>query len=146
MSWIPITVDDVLDRICDNENDAYEETGEALPVVRERLPGIIAQVTSHVRGKVAACSKNTGKMGAAGTIPDECLFSAIAIIRHALISTQPTAQGITENREKELEAANKFLDQVASCDVAITDPSGNYPGEPIDTLTPAYGGKKLLCF
>jgi phage gp36-like protein len=146
MPWITITDNDVLARITDDERDSIEEVGESGVSPAKRLPGIIRQVTAMIRGKVAACSDNRGRLGPSGTIPEECLYHACTICRDSLVASQPTPEGVTDPRKEELRQAYAYLNQVASCEVAIADNSGNYPGEPIDPLPPAIGGCPLLGF
>lgn len=134
-----------MDRLSEDERSAYEAAGEdgsALP----RLPGILSQITTLIRGKVAACDKNRGRMGAAGTIPEECVFIGATLAREALVASQPTPEGVTDPRREEIKQAHSFLDKIASCDVAIADDSGNYPGEPIDTSQALWGGNRRECW
>lgn len=123
MAWITLTEDHVLARLSQSERDAYESAGGA--GVADKLADILGQVTSRVRGKVAACSENIDKMGAAGTIPDELLWAAATIARQSLIASIPTLDGTGENREKELEDAKEQLKDAAACKIGITDLSGD---------------------
>lgn len=143
MPWITITEDDVLDRLSDEERDELESVGEE-EGAEERLPGIIRQVIALVRGKVAACTDNRGRMGPAGTIPEECLFHATTICREALVASQPTPEGVSDPRKEEIRQAHLFLGEVASCKVAIADQSGNFPGEPVNLSGSCFGGSHCL--
>lgn len=144
MAWIILTEKHILDRFSEDERDSVESAGDQ-DCTTKRLPGIIDQITAFVRGQVAACSQNIGRMGPPGTIPAECVYHAATLARESLIATQPTLEGVLSNRERELNAANDYFPRVASCDVAIADDSGQYPGEPVSVCA-AFGGKPLLEF
>ncbi|MEM9235193.1 MAG: hypothetical protein AAGB14_00340 [Verrucomicrobiota bacterium] len=137
MSWVTLTESDVLARLSENEKTCYEETGEESPA--DRLTGIILQVTALVRGKVASCDENLGKLGAAGTIPSECLWAAATIARGSLVASLPLEEGETDPRSEELKKAHAILDQVAACELRIEDPSGTIP-EAADSGAGSYGG------
>jgi hypothetical protein len=145
MPWVTLTVSGFLDRISDQEMEVMEAAGEGNPNP-ERIDGILRQVTAQVRGKVAACDKNVSRMGPAGTIPEECEFAAYTIARHALIASQPTREGMSDMRTREIQDAYDYLDAVAACDVAIPDDSGNYPGQPASPTFALYGGNPKECF
>lgn len=125
MSWVSLTREHVMDRMAEHELDAIEQTGGG---PGDRLTGILAQVTALVRGKVAACRSNT--LGDAGKIPEECVFAAATLCRHALRSALPVMAGDAEleTRRAEYAGAMAFLDQVAACEVAITDDEGPVSG------------------
>lgn len=122
-----------------------EAAGEATPNP-ERADGILRTVTGMIRGKVAACDKNVSRMGPDGTIPEELEFIGYTIARTALIGSQPTREGLTDVRTREIQDAYDYLDSVAACDVAIPDDSGNYPGEPASPTFALYGGNPRECF
>lgn len=145
MPWATLTVEGFLDRISDNEKRVMEKAGEVTPNP-ERIDGILRQVTAQVRGKVAACDKNVSRMGPSGTIPEECEFAAYTIARHALIASQPTREGLSDMRTREIQDAIDYLDAVAACDVAIPDDGGNYPGQPESPSFALYGGNRKECF
>jgi hypothetical protein len=65
-------------------------------------------VTAMVRGKVASCRDNLSKLGPAGTIPSECLFSAATIARDALVGALPLTEGATDVRKEELRHPHVF--------------------------------------
>jgi hypothetical protein len=141
MSWVTLSSTHVLARLTTDERDAFEAVGEDSST--DKLAGIIAQVTALVRTKVASCAQNT--MGPAGTIPDGCIYHAVSLCRAGLVASQPTQEGVTDPRAVETREANRFLDQVAKCDVLIEAPDGGFPGETADA-TPSYGGKCLMDF
>lgn len=134
-----------MDRISDQEKQVMEAAGEVTPNP-ERLPGILRTVTALIRGKVAACDKNVSRMGPSGTIPEECEWAGYTIARESLVGTQPTPGGLSDIRTREIQAARDYMDSVATCDVAIPDDSGNYPGQPESPSYALYGGNPRECF
>ena len=116
MAWITLTTDDIRNRLAECELEAIEETGGG---TGDRLAGILDQVTSLVRAKVGACNRN--ELGAAGTIPAECLHSAATIARHNLRATLPTtgSEDEGEMRRSEYQDAMNFLNDVAECKIGI---------------------------
>lgn len=136
MSWITLTEDHVKARLAADELDVIEATGGGSG---DRLPGIISQVTSLVRAKVAACHKNT--LGESGTIPEECLHAAATIAKHDIRASLPSTGSEDEGdmRKEEYREAINFLRDMASCKIAITtdgvtvegQASGCYGGDPL---------------
>ena len=104
MAWITLTSEHVKDRLAFDELNAIEATGGG---DGDRLTGILAQVTSLVRAKVAACDDNS--IGDAGTIPEECLHAAATLAKHDLRATLPST-GLDESdlRADEYRAAQDF--------------------------------------
>lgn len=145
MAWIALAESHVMDRLSEDERAAYEAAGEEEGAT-DRLPGILIQITAKFRGAIAACDKNRGRMGPSGTLPEEAIFDAATLARDALAASLPTPEGATELRTKETNQAEEFLKRVASCDIAIADDSGNYPGEPIDTAQALWGGNRRECW
>lgn len=141
MSWVAITIADVLARLTTDEADGLQLVGETAQT--DKLTPIIAQVTGYVRSMVASCSRNT--MGTAGLIPEDCLYHAVSLIRAALVTAQPTLEGVTDPRGEETKAAHLYLTKVAKCEVAIADPDGTYPWEAAESVG-AYGGDCSLDF
>ena len=134
MPWITLTADHIRSRLAVDELDAIEAVGGG---DGDRLTGIISQVTSLVRAKVAACHENA--LGEAGTIPEECLHAASTLAKHDLRSTIPSTGSDDEGelRKEEYREAMKFLDQVARCEIGIVNPSGNVGGRE----SGCYGGE-----
>lgn len=139
MSWITLTPAHVKDRLAEDELIAIEATGGG---DGDRLSGIITQVTSLVRAKVATCSDNA--MGSAGTIPEECLHAAATIAKHDLRASLPTTGSEDEGnlRANEYREAMNFLNQVAKCEIGIADDGGAIGGRD----TGNYGGQPLYAF
>lgn len=135
MSWIALSRTHVESRLAADELAAIEETGGG---DGERMVGIMEQVTALVRAKVAACHKNT--LGASGLIPEECLHAACTLAKHDLLATLSSYAGEdTDLRKEEYREAQKFLNDVARCDIGIStendtvvsgNDSGSYGGEP----------------
>lgn len=141
MSWITLAAPHVLDRLSTDERDAIERAGEDSST--DRLAGIVTQVTAMVRGKVATCSENLAKMGAAGTIPDELLWAAATIARDSLVASLPVSESDSEERKAEKRRADELLDQAARCELRIEDPDGALP-EADDDGAGDYGGCEYL--
>jgi len=143
MSWIALTEAHVLTRLSELEKAAYEDAGESSPPA-DRLTGILEQVTALVRGKVASCDENLGKLGSAGTIPEECLWAAATIARGSLAASLPLAEGETDPRAEEARKAHQILDQVAACEIRIEDEGGSIPEA--NGGTGSYGGAAHMDF
>lgn len=152
MPWVPLTAQNVIDRMSAREVDVYEsvsrkeydEDGEEPPAVPvdapERMPSVIEQVVNRFRGKIRA-NPNVSAMGPAGTIPDFCVFSAAIIARTALIALPPTQEGMTDPRRDEYRAAEKELEGLASLH------AGAYGEDPpVASSSPSFGGSPLLDF
>jgi len=144
MSWITLSENHLKARLSRSELESYVEAGEQALAGEQVVERILEQVTSLVRGKVAANEDNLDKMGDAGTIPDECLFAACTIAREALVGSLPLSEGSTEVRKEELRKAYEYLDQVESGKVRIADSDGSIP-EVVQTST-SYGGETKLNF
>jgi len=140
VAWITLTSDHVRDRLAFDEINAIEATGGG---DGDRLSGILTQVTSLVRAKVAACDDNS--IGDAGTIPEECLHAAATLAKHDLRATLPST-GLEDEgdlRADEYRAAQDFLSEVASCNIGIENPDGESIG---GRESGCYGGDPILKF
>jgi len=145
--WITLTPANIKGRLAKDELESYVDAGAQADEGVDTLAEIITQVVAMVRGKVASNPSNTGKMGAAGTIPDECLFAACTIARDALVGSLPLSEGSTDVRKEELRNAHAFLSSVASGDVRIENAAGVIPEFSTTSTTPAaYGGTDLVFF
>lgn len=144
MSWITLTASNIKGRLAKDELESYVDAGDQASDGVDTLAEIILQVTAMVRGKVASNRENLLKIGAAGTIPDECLFAACTIARDALVGSLPLSEGSTETRKEELRKAHDFLDAVAKGDVRIEDAAGTIPES--TEATTVSGGSALLNF
>jgi hypothetical protein len=124
MSWIALTSAHIKARLAEEELDAIEDTGGG---DGDRLTGIIAQVTSLVRAKVAACHKN--QLGPSGTIPEECLHAAATIAKHDIRASLPsTGLDDSDLRKDEYREATSFLNAVSRCEIGIEDDGGSIAG------------------
>lgn len=145
MSWITLTPDHVKARLAKDEAENYVVAGGQFLDGSDILDGIIEQITSMVRGKVASNPDNLSKLGAAGTIPDECLFAACTIARDSLVGSLPLSEGATEVRKEELRQAHAFLNDVAVGKVRIESSDGSIPEASVGTEA-SYGGCTRLEF
>lgn len=143
MAWVALAASDILDRCSSLERDNLELAGEDAST--DRLAGIIGQVTSLVRGMVAACDDNLGKIGPDGTIPNELLWAAATIARASLVNSIPIADGETDPRAEELKQANRQLEAVAACKLRIESPDGGLP-ESATAGSGFYGGSDFINF
>lgn len=80
------------------------------------------RVVAEVRGRVKACPRNT-QMGPEGTIPDECMEHALALLIARLARRIPGRVVLTPERADAEKSALQFLRDVAACEVAITPPT-----------------------
>jgi len=125
--WNTLTSDDVKTRLTKPELTALlgaarqaEQTDEGL------LADAIATVTSEVRGYVAAFPRN--RLGADGTIPDELLSAALALLRRHLFTRLPAMKALYDPiREKETEDALTRLRDTAQGRFAIVPPESPAP-------------------
>ncbi len=132
MSWITLTTTGVREQLTDLEISVAEVAGDDDGTANAKLDGILRKIIEQVRGYVGACERNL-PLGAAGTIPSECEFATVALIRHGLAASVPDfdeAQG--QDRRDEWQEAIEFLKQVARCEIAIVGSGG-------DATTPAAG-------
>lgn len=137
-TWRQLTEQDILDRLADGEWETYEDAGEPTGA-KARLPGILVQVTSLIRGAIEQNPKNY--VGDAGTLPEASIYHACTLARLSLIGSQPTNEGETTPRQREENAAWKYVEAIQKGD--ITFPNVTPPVEP---SSGTFGGKCLLEF
>jgi len=121
MAWREITEEDLLTQISGPELESFRTAaladGQADPV-----QPTIDQVTRQVRGRVAACQRNT--LGEGNTIPDELMGEAVALI---VMRIMPRAAGVVIDsggeRKAAAEKADETLRDVARCLIAIEQPA-----------------------
>lgn len=118
MSWITLSVDDVLPGLSSVEATAHR-TGLLSAGQSDPLIALLSSVTEEVRSRVAACPNNSLDADTA-TIPGECRYHAAALARYRLLSRLPLE--IQESRMIEYREALRFLDKVADCKVTIAQP------------------------
>lgn len=100
------------------------------------LPEVIAQVTTSIRGSVAACAKNV--LGDAGTIPDELIAEAVDMAVYRLCKRLGKALLTQEVKDANDDALAKMR-EVATCRFAIVPPTTPAPSdEQVSTGTPRY--------
>lgn len=118
--WITLSESQVLTRISGAELNAFRSAAKAAGQ-GDPLPEIISQVIRYIRGRVAACDKNTLAPGE--TIPDELQSVALDLIVWNLMK-RPAAAIIDRGdaRKNAAEAAERILGDVARCTMAITQP------------------------
>lgn len=140
MSYVSLTQAHIEARISDSERLSLDEAGQE-GSYQSRIPGIIEQITGLVRSKVASCRQNV--LGLTG-IPQECLFHAVTLARHALLASLPVPEGYIDPRQEEYRAANTFLDAVATCDVLIQPPDDG--ANPSAGTGICWQSERKLCF
>lgn len=125
MAWVKIVQDrHVLPRLNDNELKAYEDAVDDDPYYA-KMPALIEQVTNRVRGAIASCKNNTS-FGEAGTIPEECVYHAVSLIRRALVASNPNTNELQGDvRSAEATAAEQYFERVSECLEVIAPDSGS---------------------
>ena len=122
MSWITLTSEDVARRLSAAEFTSLKTAAKAAGQNGDEiLAEAIADVVTHVRGRVAACAKNI--LGEAGTVPDELKGATLALIRNYLFTRLPAMKALNDEiRQKETEQAREDLKETAACRLAIVPP------------------------
>jgi len=124
MPWITLVEDDLKSGLTGPELTAVKTAALAAgqPAV---VAEILTQVTTEVRGRVAACARNV--LGEAGTIPDECKSAAVDVAVYRICKRLPGKAVLTQERIDANNNAIEFLRDVARCDVAIVPPATEAP-------------------
>jgi hypothetical protein len=139
--WITFTADDVKARMSARELEVYEVTAtedDVTPI--DRMAAIVAQVLAMFRGAIRS-NPATTQMGAAGTLPDLCIYYAAVIGRNSLIGLNPVSEGMTDPRREEQKAAEKMLADLR------TMSSQAFADDPVAAAaSSSYGGEDLLDF
>ena len=142
MAWIELQESDIEVRLAANELAAWDSAGQEVDNVVSRIPGIIAQTTGLVRGRVASCVNNKLDPNSC-LIPEELLWSAATIAKNMILASIPSSgQDTSEERRDENRRAYDMLDQAASCELLIA----NDAGVTANQESPEYGGAPLLDF
>jgi hypothetical protein len=142
MAWIQLTELDLKDRLASNELAVWDSAGQDVDNVVSRVPGIIKQTTSLVRGRVATCTTNTIDLDPC-LIPDELLWAAATIAKNMILASIPASgQDTSEERRDENRRAHEMLDQAADCKLLIANDDGITGNQE----SPEYGGAPLLDF
>jgi hypothetical protein len=141
MAWITLTEANIKDRLSANEIESWDDAGQDVGSEVSRIPGIITQVTSLVRGRVATCRDS--QLGLAGLIPEELLWAAATIAKNMILNSIPTGVEIAEGRREEDRQAHEQLGQAADCKLQIT---GDDSVTTVNQVASEYGGDCLLNF
>lgn len=142
MSWIALTEEDIKSRLAANELETWDSAGQSEGEVVSRVPGIIAQTTGLIRGRVASCRDNLLDPDTC-KIPEELLWAAATIAKNMILASLPASgQDVSEERRDENRRAHEMLDQAASCDLLIAGDDGTTANQ----VASVYGGDCLLDF
>lgn len=139
MSWITFTADHVKARLYEDESEAYDAVAGS---DMDRLAEIVTQTCNRFRGAIRSNPQVTS-MGAAGTLPDFCIFDAAVIARTALLGLAPVQEGVTDPRRDEYNAAKKTLEALPSMNPKAFEDD---PSEDGETSSASYGGSDILEF
>ncbi len=141
MAWIQLTADHIRDRLAANELETWDDAGQDDGKVVSRIPGIIDQTVSLVRGRVATCREN--RLGDAGLIPEELLWAAATIAKNMILNSIPAiGETAQSERSEENRRAHDMLDQAANCKLSIENDSGQTANQ----IASVYGGDCKLHF
>lgn len=142
--WVAIEEKDVLDRLNTAERAGYDMAGDSEPE-DDKLPGNICQVTEFVRGCIRSCPQNQS-FGPEGTVPPECVYHAVSLIRHALVGSAPNSASLQgDERQTEDDAAREYFRRIASCEQIVSPHDATDPNQ--RTTAPHYGGSEpKICF
>ncbi len=120
--WITLDADIIAERLSGPELSAMQSAALASGQDGASLTDNAAErVTNSIRGYIAASAKNT--LGPAGTIPDELLDCALALVVHQIITRLPGMEALLdERRMKNREEALQLLRDVAAGKFALVQP------------------------
>jgi len=125
MAWRAILEADVLTQISSDELEALRAAalgdGQADP-----LQPSINQVTSEVRGYVAACARNE-LHDTASYVPPSLIRAACVMVVVEIIGRVP-GYDVDEGRQKRYDQAVSLMRDVAACRYAIEDPDSGAAG------------------
>jgi len=119
VSWAAITEANVLTHISGTELTTLRSAALAAAQADPVQPSI-DQVTSTVRGYVAACSENTVDEDTT-KIPTRLLDAACAMIVAAIIGRVPGYE-LDDKKQDRYDKAISLMNKVAACKFAIQDP------------------------
>tara|TARA_R110000796_G_scaffold167313_1_gene284182 strand:- start:2444 stop:2884 length:441 start_codon:yes stop_codon:yes gene_type:complete len=124
MAWVKITKDQhILPRLNNTEMAGYEDAVAENPYA-SKIPDLIKQVTDRFRGAIQSCKNNTS-FGASCTVPEECVYHAVSLIKRALVASNPNTNELQGTvRDSEYTAAETYLERVADCKEVISPDSG----------------------
>ena len=108
MAWVTLSVDEVKNRLTDQEIAAVKASVSTAGV-RDPLPGIVTQVIHEVRGYISGSGR---KLNTGITLPESLINAAISRIRYELANTIPSGVLMTKDRIRENEAAIELLKSI----------------------------------
>lgn len=118
MAWIEVTLENLKDKISDDEYDAV--TTASLPDGRTGPEIVADEITRTVNEARGYCP---GQRAAGETIPDELLDSVLCILRHKVFSRLPGMKGLLDEiRVTEYNEALRKLRDVSAGRMKITEP------------------------
>lgn len=134
MAWSTLAVDDVKTRLAWPELSALLSYHLA-PGQSDPIGEVVSGVVNEVRGRVAACSRNT--LGPANTVPDSLSHATLSIIRHRLATRLPGSEQVLDDvRQGEYRDAMELLKLVSKCDFYVE------PGNPSTATSSTCGGSR----
>jgi hypothetical protein len=130
--WRAITDNDLFAGMNSNEITAVR-TKALTDEQGDPVADVISQVTMEIRDAIRSCGDSKLSPDAS-LVPEASILHAVAIIRHRLATRFPGMLKMSEERAKEYDRANKYVDMVASCDRKVE----RYGDEP-DAAAPIIG-------
>lgn len=137
MPWITLTVAHVSESLAGPELTALS-TLQLAAGQTDPLPEVIERTCAEVQGYVGT----RYQVGAAGTIPEQLLSSAIAVARWRLLGRLPVKVFATESRRQEYLDAVRQLEAVATGKFALSVPTTPATEQPGQSGGAAWGGTK----
>jgi hypothetical protein len=138
VAWITITEADLLEALSGDELAAYRSAALALDQP-DPVAEMMVKVTNYIRGRVGGCAKNVP--GPAGTIPDELLDAACALL--AVRIPNRVGRSPKAGRADAAKDAVDLLKDVAACRFAIVAPETAAPEaeQPANAQRPSFSGR-----
>lgn len=119
--WVAVTETDAKAAGLTGPELSAARTAAAAAGVADTFEYVRDRVVREVRGRVKACARNS-VLGEDGTIPDECLEHALALLVARLARRIPGKVLLTEERRDAERDALAFFRDVADCKVVIEPP------------------------
>jgi hypothetical protein len=143
MAWVYLTDKDAATAFVEHEWQALTASARdsgAGDVVEKAIARVVARVRMHV----ASCDRNA--LGPAGTIPEELVSSALALLVEEMATSIPaSAVTLDEGRQRRISEAKVELKAVMNCELSVEQPTAPDPNGP----TPDngwYGGEDYVDF
>jgi len=137
MPWITFTEDHILEALSAAEIDAVRKL-QLAPGQEDPVTEAIKRTCGQIHGYVST----RYPIGAAGTIPEQLLTSAISIARWRVIGRLPVKLFATENRRLEYEDAVKELESIPTGKFKLSIPEDPAEEQPGQTGGGAWGGER----